>query len=149
MIKVVRAGEKLPQLDDETRTVMEYVRDHGLSLGQTTTLCAHLQHLARIKATLASAEVRLEQGQQVRILSSDRDPRLIGKIGTISQVRKIRVLVSVPGQRNEAYLFASDVCPITEDTTEVETITTDETPSEPVFLAPEEDTSEESTGTEG
>lgn len=128
MGKVEKAGAKLPVLDEATAAVFGLVTDEGLTEGQMAILGAHLAHFNRVRATLRSAECDLSEGQTVEIVSSDRDARLIGLVGTIAQVRKIRVLVDIPGHARQAYLFASDVAPITEAETESE---------EPTFLAPE------------
>ena len=140
MIKVTKAGAKLPILDDATRSAFEFVTTAGLTEGQMAILGAHLAHFNRTQATQRSTEVHLTEGQHVEIISSDRDPRLIGRRGTITQVRKIRVLVNMEDTDKEAYLFCSDVTPISEDVymVEPEAVSTDDL-EEPTFMAPEVD----------
>ena len=159
MGKVEKAGAALPQMDDSTLAAYDLVRGGDLTEGQLAILVAHLGHYNRVRATVRSADCKLVEGQTVEIIASDRDPRLIGKRGTISQVRKIRVLVTVPGMRKEAYLFAADVAPYTA-TEEAPAVAPgnilDEVPGEaPLTVEPEAPAAdffapeaEESTGTD-
>ena len=114
MSKVEKAGASLPQMDDTTLSAYDLVRTGDLTEGQLAILVAHLGHYNRVRATIRSATcTKLEVGQTVEIVASDRDPRIIGKKGVVSQVRKIRVMVSVPGLKKDAYLFVADVAPYT------------------------------------
>ena len=147
--KVDKALAKLPVMDAATQTVYDLVATAGLNDAQSTILTSHLAHLNRLNATLRSRKgVKLTEGQRVTIVSCDRDARLIGLEGTITQVRKIRVLVDV-GQKRPAYLFLSDVA-VMEDGQEVpaeETSIESPASSEVQFLSPEED-APAATGTE-
>ena len=145
MAKVNKAAALLPKMDSLTTEMFEMVQNRGLSEGEVTTLCAHLAHYNRVRATIRSASCKFEEGQLVEIISSDRDARLIGKRGTIVEVRKIRVLVDV-GTTNPAYLFLSDIVAVEEN----EEVAVDSSTEEVEVLAPneEEESSEEATGTD-
>jgi hypothetical protein len=145
LAKVEKAAAKLPVMTAAVVEAFDLVHAAGLTEGQTAILIAHLAHSNRVAATLRSHDIDLEVGQTVEIVSSDRDPRLIGKHAVITQVRKIRVLAQVEGYKKESYLFASDVSPITVATTDTEPTTVEpEADETPEFLV-----SEVSTGTEG
>lgn len=117
MAKVLKAEALLPKMDENLASIFEEVKSRGLTEGQVTTLCAHLAHYNRVRATIRSADCKFEVGQTVEIISSDRDARLIGKRGVIEEVRKIRVLVDV-GTTNPAYLFLSDIVAVEEENEE-------------------------------
>jgi hypothetical protein len=114
MSKVEKAGAKLPQMDNKTEGTFDTVCRSNLNEGQITVLIAHLAHMNRVRQTVNSHSVKLVEGQLVEIMSSDRDARLIGMKGHITQVRKIRVLVDI-GRKNPAYLFTSDVRPCADE----------------------------------
>lgn len=159
MKKVEKAAAKLPVLTDEVENeVSRLVAE--LSVQDISRLIAHLQYSNRVKSTLASGTHGLEVGQTVRIVSSENDPGLIDRVGTVVEVRKIRVLVQVPGYTRNVYLFNSD-CAVTDEVVsapiedeveavdeseEVEGVSVDE---ETGFLSVTEEVEEESTGTEG
>lgn len=145
--KVDKAGAKLPTLDESGKEAFDLVTSANLTEGQMATLVAHLAHFNRRRATIRSLSTKLEVGQTVTIVSSDRDPRLIGRTGTITQVRKIRVLVNIGGKR-DAYLFTADVAPIAAPAANTLEVPAPE--PTPEFLTPEaEATPAEPTGTEG
>lgn len=125
MSKVEKAGAKLPKMDAATQTVYDLATTAGLTESQRAILVSHLSHLNRLNATVHSRACKFEVGQSVEIVSADRDARLIGLKGTITQVRKIRVLVDV-GAKRPAYLFLSDIAPCAA-----------EGDVEPQFLSPE------------
>lgn len=133
MGKVEKAGAKLPNMGDAVRSVYDLVTGSDLTEGQMAILGAHLAHFNRVRATVRSAECSLTEGQTVEIVSSDRDARLIGLRGTVAQVRKIRVLVDIPGHAKQAYLFLSDVAPCASESVG----TVEPEANEPEFLAPE------------
>jgi len=158
MAKVNKAAALLPKMNLMTTEMFEMVKKNGLTEGEVTTLCAHLAHYNRVRATIRSASCKFEEGQVVEIISSDRDARLIGKRGTIVEVRKIRVLVDV-GTTNPAYLFLSDIVAVEEETEESvteetvnEEVSDSSSSDEPEFLTPndeeEEVSSEDATGTD-
>jgi len=163
MKKVEKAAAKLPMISDEvanevSRLVSEF------SVQDLSRLIAHLQHSNRVQSTLRSGKTQLEVGQTVRIVSCENDPGVIDRLGVVAEVRKIRVLVQVPGYTRNVYLFNSDCEPTNEvceapvdteaeesvtenedDDTEVEGVSVDE---ETGFLTVTEE-SDEATGTEG
>ena len=146
MSKVEKAGSRLPPMDMHTQCAYDGVTTVNLNEGQIAVLCAHLSHLSRVKATMRSKSVELIEGQTVEIVSSDRDARLIGLRGTIAQVRKIRVLVDIPGHTRQAYLFCSDVVPVAEEQNEVSEPVTESVVAEDEYT--EEVVTAESTGTD-
>ncbi len=109
MLKVLKSGASLPKMNDVVQNLFNECTLSGTSESDLTVLSAHLAYFIRMQSTLRSAksEVVLQDGQHVKIVSGD--PKLIGKIGVISSVRKIRVLVTIEGMKNDAYLFTSDV----------------------------------------
>lgn len=137
--KVDKAGAKLPTLSDAARATYDLVTGAGLDEGQMAVLVAHLAHFNRRAATIRSLTSKLEVGQTVTVVSSDRDAKLIGRTGTVTQVRKIRVLVDLGGKK-PAYLFCSDVAPVAASA--------EEDTAEPQFLTPEAPEAP-ATGTEG
>lgn len=111
--KVDKAGARLPALDAAGQEAFDLITGVKMGEGQMATLVAHLAHFNRRQATLRSLSTKLTEGQMVTVISSDRDPRLIGRTGKVTQVRKIRVLVDLGGRR-DAYLFLSDVAPVSK-----------------------------------
>lgn len=107
MSKVEKAAERLPPLsDDLTASYSSLVGQ--FSVGELSLLIAHLQVSNRAQQTLASNGVNFSEGQQVRIIASENDASLIGKVGTVTEMRKIRVLLDVEGVKKPVYLFAAD-----------------------------------------
>jgi hypothetical protein len=164
--KIEKAGASLPALTTNSQETYDLVCSAGLDQGEVTALIAHLGHYNRVRATEASFGVKFENGQRVQILSSDRDARLIGKFATITQVRKIRVLVDLEDTGKEAYLFLSDIVPAAAvqydlesnpdsvPPQDAESVEVDESElGEGTFICADEDENEEevdsSTGTEG
>lgn len=132
MKKVEKAAAQLPKMSESLKEVFDNVISQNLTEGQVAILCAHLAHHNRVRATIRSRETQnvFEVGQTVEIISSDNNPRLIGKRGTVTEVRKIRIFVDV-GTTNPAYLFTADVVPVTgtidiDEEEVVETVQTDE-----------------------
>lgn len=107
MSKVEKAAAKLPELNEE---LAEHVANltENYNVAELSRLVAHLQHSNRARSTLASADVEFEVGQRVRIVASENDPSLIDQVGTVTEMRKIRVLLEVEGVNRPVYLFASD-----------------------------------------
>jgi len=157
MSKVEKAAAKLPQMNDDLSETFENLTDR-YSVSDLSVLIAHLQLANRARQTLASHDVEFEEGQQVRIVSSENDASLIGLVGTVAEMRKIRVLLDVESVNKPVYLFAAD-CEALEEmkhesakecdaTPAPEEVTVDE---ETGFLAIESDDNdeEEHTGTDG
>lgn len=162
MKKVEKAAGKLPalteSLSDEVQTLVS-----KYSVQELSRLIAHLAHSNRVQSTLNSGKfaAQLNVGDTVRIVSCENDPGVIDRVGTITEVRKIRVLVNVPGHTRDVYLFNSD-CEVTESgatadvNEEVETpaVDEDDTNTDVEGVSVDEETSfltitdeEESTGT--
>ena len=115
MGKVVKALESLPAMDNDVQSAFELVCGAGLNEGQIAILLAHLSNHNRAAQTVHSRETKLVEGQRVKVIGSDRDARLIGKVGHITQVRKIRCLVQLDDMAKESYLFLADVVPFTDE----------------------------------
>lgn len=150
LTKVEKAAAKLPELDSDLDEELENLKAK-YSVSQLSLLVAHLQLANRLTQTLASNGMSFEVGQQVRIVASENDPSLIGKVGTVTEMRKIRVHLDVEGHDKPAYLFAADCEPI-EQVVLPRVEQTDEDVGGVVvndegFLTVTED--EESTGTDG
>jgi flagellar biosynthesis GTPase FlhF len=167
MTKVEKAASKLPSLGSSLSEDFASLTEK-FTVGELNVLIAHLQVSNRAKQTLASNSVNFEVGQQVRITSSELDVSLIGKVGTVTEMRKIRVLLEVDGVNKPVYLFAADcealneqVCnaevadepseSVTEDNTEE--VTDEDVQGTDVddegFLSISEESDTESTGTDG
>jgi hypothetical protein len=106
MKKIDNARSKLPQLSSYSQTVFDELIVN-LPAEQLTALALHLQHHNRLKATQRAVSTTIELGHEVKIIGGD--PKFIGKVGTITEVRRIRCFVSVPGVKKPVYCFTSDV----------------------------------------
>ncbi len=106
MKKIDNARSKLPQLSGYSQTVFDELIVN-LPAEQLTALALHLQHYNRLKATQRAVSTTIELGHEVKIIGGD--PKFIGKIGTITEVRRIRCFVNVPGVKKPVYCFTSDV----------------------------------------
>lgn len=106
MKKIDNARSKLPQLNSYSQTVFDELVVN-LPAEQLTALALHLQHYNRLKATQRAISTTIELGNEVKITGGD--PKFIGKVGTITEVRRIRCFVSVPGVKKPVYCFTSDV----------------------------------------
>ena len=110
--KVEKAGAKLPKRNNVVDALYHQVISETPTEGEVAILIAHLAHYNRVRATERSrVATGIAVGDTVEIVSSDRDSRLIGRTGTVTQVRKIRVMVDLGGKK-PAYLFLSDVSPV-------------------------------------
>jgi hypothetical protein len=115
MVKVLKAGEKLPTLDDAALTLFNEAT-RCLSQAQLAALAMHIQFFNRVKATERALNVRLEEGMAVTIVGGD--PRYVGKTGTLNKVQRIRCYVALDDDDREVYCFTSDVALRTEETEE-------------------------------
>ena len=106
MKKVERAAAKLPALNDSAQLLFNEAVGN-FSADQLTAIALHLQHHNRVAATQRAVATKLEVGMQVRITGGE--PRFVGKTGTVSEVRRIRRYVEVPGVSKPVYVFTSDV----------------------------------------
>lgn len=106
MKKIDNARSKLPQLNGYSQTVFDELIVN-LPAEQLTALALHLQHYNRLKATQRAVSTTIELGHEVKIIGGD--PKFLGKVGTITEVRRIRCFVNVPGVKKPVYCFTSDV----------------------------------------
>lgn len=106
MKKVNRAAEKLPGLNEDASRAFDEITTN-FSAEQISAIALHLQHFNRAKATERALTQKVEVGSRVRIMGGD--PKFIGQVGTVSNVRRIRCFVDVPGSKKPVYLFTSDV----------------------------------------
>lgn len=110
--KVQRAAERLQPL---TQAALLVFNEASASLTQAELqgLALHIQQFNRETATKRALEVRLAEGQPVRIVGGD--PRHVGKTGVLSKVQRIRAYVAVDGAAagsKPIYCFTSDCEPI-------------------------------------
>lgn len=81
----------------------------ALPPGDQALLATHLGLHVRREQTIAATQRTLEVGMRVRVISAE-DPRNIGLIGTLDEVRRIRCfLVPDSDPTRRVYLFTSDV----------------------------------------
>lgn len=122
--KIARVLNELPELDEETLDALETTMA-GLNAQQLSLFNAHLKLRLRIDAAARSVDLEFPVGAQVRIVSSELYPHLIGQVGTVTEMRKVRVLLSVEGEEKPVYLFAADCEPLDGEQDE-ETATEDD-----------------------
>ena len=130
--KVAKAAAKLPVLSENGQGHFKRAMK-ALTPVEITALAQHLLHALRERSTLAAANVKLTEGQLVRIVSGD--PRYIGQVAKMFKVQRIRCYVVVEGSEKPVYLFTSDVEPISVDDVE--------------SIPPTEEAPTAETGTEG
>jgi hypothetical protein len=106
MAKVDKYAASLPTLSESAQAV--FTQAESLSSGELNVLSAHISLLARKRATASASNVKLREGDRVRI-HSGIDTRFIGKEGVVTRCQRIRIFVRVPGFSKDAYLFASNV----------------------------------------
>lgn len=114
--KLDKARAKLPELDATCKQFIDIINGKKcdvemydmLTSTQLIALAQYLDFMARERQTTAALDAKLEVGQTVRITSS-KDTRFIGKLGTLTKVQRIRCYVDVPGAKRPVYLFTSDV----------------------------------------
>lgn len=109
MSKVEKAAARLPQLNSTAETAYTDIITN-FSAAQVSAIALHLQHYNRLKSTELALQSRIEAGMTVKI--SGGDPRFIGCTGTVTEARRIRCFVNVPGTKKPVYCFTSDVAPI-------------------------------------
>lgn len=105
MAKVNKAAAKLPSLTSEAEAILNEVFNQ-LDASAITAFIANVQHRLRAAATAASAGVKLEVGQTVRILGGDA--RYLGQLATVTSAQRIRVVVETEAGKS-VYLLNSDV----------------------------------------
>lgn len=81
----------------------------ALPPGDQALLATHLGLHVRREQTIAATQRTLTPGMRVRVISAE-DPRNIGLVGTLDEVRRIRCfLVPDSDPTRRVYLFTSDV----------------------------------------
>ena len=105
MKKVEKAGAKLPKLNDQAAVIFSDIISN-FDAATIASISLHLQHHNRVAATERARNVRIEQGDLVRIIGGD--PRFIGLTGIVDRSQRIRCYVEIEG-RKPIYLFTSDV----------------------------------------
>lgn len=121
MKKVERAGERLGALSPQAQLIFNEASTN-LTAADLATLAEHILHFNRVQATkraLGDAS-ELKVDQLVRIEAGDY-PAVVGQIGTVVKVSRIRCYVNVPGANNRPvpgcdseglYFYCSVVTPV-------------------------------------
>lgn len=103
--KVKKAAGQLPDLSDKAGTFYEkLVKD--LTAAELSALGQHLQHHYRHHITEAASKRTLQVGQRVRMLGGPS--KVVGKVGTVVDLHRIRCYVKVDGYPNTVYVFTSE-----------------------------------------
>ena len=90
----------------------------ALPPGDQALLATHLGLHVRREQTIAATQRTLTPGMRVRVISAE-DPRNIGLVGTLDEVRRIRCfLVPDSDPTRRVYLFTSDVELISDEEVE-------------------------------
>lgn len=108
MAKVEKAAENLPELSNTTDMLVTGLTE--LSNSDLSAVIAYAEHILRVNSTTASQDYELTEGQLVEVTSGAA--QYLGLTGTVSELRRIRVLVDVPGRDKPIYLFRSDCTPV-------------------------------------
>jgi transcription antitermination factor NusG len=106
LAKVQKAAEKLPALSVDALTAYETLVG-ALATNELSALVAHLALKVRIEQTKAATNTKLSIGDRVRVTAGD--PKFVGLEGTVTEARRIRCFVELPGRKAPVYLFTSDV----------------------------------------
>lgn len=113
LAKVTKAAANLLPLSAPLAEVLKDIKAK-YTPAELEIFSAHLGHSLRLSATVASKDIELAPGQQVKIRSS-ADPRYIGHRAVVTAVNRIRCYVDIvdgaTGQPigRQVYLFKSDV----------------------------------------
>lgn len=110
LAKLAKAEAKLPALTPETIAFMSAAS--GLSAVELQTAAEHLAFKARSMQTSSALTTKIEQGDTVTIMTGKH----AGKVGTVSEAKRIRCFVTVPGVERPVYLFTSDVTKVGTET---------------------------------
>lgn len=111
MVKVQRYEASLPKPSEEAQAILDAAQN--LSTGDLNVAATWLSLMARKRATATATTATLRVGDKVQIVSGSNS-RMIGKVGTLTKVNRIRCFVAVPGFEREVYLFTSDIKPAGE-----------------------------------
>lgn len=113
MSKVLKAAERLPQLDEQATAIFAQIE--ALPNDQKLALAEHIRLNVRLTATQQAIETSATFQVGQRVIVTGGDVKLVGMVGTLTSVRRIRCLVELPDAGKEAYLFLSDVALYTGD----------------------------------
>lgn len=111
--KLEKARAKLPTLTENAGNIVESMPHNDLTAADYLGIAEHLAFRARVLQTTSAVNdgVKLSVGDTVRINTGKN----AGGVGTVSQVRRIRTMVNVPGVDKPVYCFISDVTAITPE----------------------------------
>lgn len=100
--------EKNVRLPDITPELAELVNQvSALSAPEISAVIAHVQKNYRAKQIVASNDLEVNVGDTVKIVSGNSD--VLGLIGIVSDVHRIRAYVEVPGTERPVYVYLADL----------------------------------------
>lgn len=107
--KLVKVKNKLPVLPPEVLATVNTLVNFDTNV--IDNVIEHLKYSIKEKSftNLLSTKdkINLNVGERVKIISGN--PKYIGKIATLDEVRKIRCFVKLPEAKGRVYLLISDV----------------------------------------
>ena len=106
MVKVMRAAEKLPVLEDRGAEIFNEITTN-FSRAQVAAIAQHLTHFNRVMATSNALSAKLNVGDTVTFVGGDA--KYVGLTGTVERVQRIRAYITVEGFKKPIYVFTSDV----------------------------------------
>lgn len=109
MSKVDKVANLLPQLSTDASVL--FTAANNMASADICALVAHLNIAIRKRGIVSSASStsgKLSVGDQVRIRSSQTNPRFIGMTGTVAKVQRIRCYVRLEGRDKDDYFFITD-----------------------------------------
>jgi len=109
-----KRANSLPILSEGAAEIIEFIRSAGLNPVELAALAAHTRHMADAAARSEAPAIKLNVGDAV-IIARAQHPRYAGKVGIITDLRKVRAFVSVPGEKIDAYAFVVDLTPATAE----------------------------------
>jgi hypothetical protein len=109
-----KRANSLPVLSVSANEVVDLIRAAGLNPVELAALAAHTRHMADAAARSEAPAIKLNIGDAV-IIARAQHPRYAGKVGIITDLRKVRAFVSVPGEKIDAYAFVVDLTPATAE----------------------------------
>ena len=108
--KLDKAKRCLPKLNTEIAERLNKLTQN-LNVNDALAVEEHIKfHIRSIqlqKAVEQKDNINLQPGQKVQIVSGN--PQHLNKMGTVDEVRNIRVYVKVPNARGRVYLYTTDV----------------------------------------
>lgn len=104
LAKVEKAAN-LPEISDDLKDLVGEISD--LSAPEISAVMAHLSYAFKVKQTVASNDMTREVGETVKIIAGNAD--VLGLVGTVSEVHRIRAFVKVPGVEKPIYVYMADL----------------------------------------